>query len=325
MAEPLVTFIIFAYNQEAFVADAVKGALAQTYAPLEIVISDDCSTDRTFEVISNTVAGYSGPHDIRVVRNDSNMGLLDHVFARGREARGQYIVMAAGDDMSMPERTALSVAAFGTDPDILAVTSRVDIIDATGQILAADQARPLGLQPPALFLKGHHAPVQGCSAVYSRKVFDIDIPPRDVDYAEDILFAASIALRGGSVAQIPKALVRYRFHPNALSNRDDRGNSAAVKERDNRITAQRTSSFIDAVEHLAEAAGQSDMLDRQAISAVRMANAEKTAWDDKGVVKRIASLAGSLWSGQSALFRWKAARLLGRYPTYQPIGLLRKL
>ena len=41
---PLVTFALFAYNQERYVREAVEGAFAQTYQPLEIILSDDCSS-----------------------------------------------------------------------------------------------------------------------------------------------------------------------------------------------------------------------------------------------------------------------------------------
>ena len=48
---PLVTFALFAYNQENYIRAAVEGAFAQTYQPLEIILSDDCSKDRTFEIM----------------------------------------------------------------------------------------------------------------------------------------------------------------------------------------------------------------------------------------------------------------------------------
>jgi GT2 family glycosyltransferase len=63
MRDELVSFVVLAYNQQKFVAEAVRGALAQTYHPLEIVISDDCSTDGTFDVIKfrfNIATGFSG-------------------------------------------------------------------------------------------------------------------------------------------------------------------------------------------------------------------------------------------------------------------------
>ena len=49
--KPLVTVALFAYNSEELVGDAVESLLAQTYSPLEIILSDDCSTDGTFEVM----------------------------------------------------------------------------------------------------------------------------------------------------------------------------------------------------------------------------------------------------------------------------------
>ncbi len=51
MSKPLVTFMLRTYNHERFIREAVRSALTQTYSPLQVVISDDCSQDRTFEII----------------------------------------------------------------------------------------------------------------------------------------------------------------------------------------------------------------------------------------------------------------------------------
>ena len=59
---PLVTFALLAYNQERFVREAVRAAFEQTYRPLEIILSDDCSQDGTFEVLMNMAQSYTGPH-----------------------------------------------------------------------------------------------------------------------------------------------------------------------------------------------------------------------------------------------------------------------
>ena len=63
---PLVTFALFAYNQEKYIHEAVEGALAQTYEPLEIILSDDSSTDRTFEVMSELAKKYNGKNKVIV-------------------------------------------------------------------------------------------------------------------------------------------------------------------------------------------------------------------------------------------------------------------
>ena len=50
MEKKLVSYCLFAFNQEKYINEAIKGALNQTYSPLEIIISDDCSTDLTFQI-----------------------------------------------------------------------------------------------------------------------------------------------------------------------------------------------------------------------------------------------------------------------------------
>lgn len=59
---PLVTFALFAYNQEDYVREAVQDAFAQTYEPLEIILSDDCSSDRTYQIMHEMAVAYRGPH-----------------------------------------------------------------------------------------------------------------------------------------------------------------------------------------------------------------------------------------------------------------------
>ncbi|HWY76817.1 MAG TPA: glycosyltransferase family A protein, partial [Verrucomicrobiae bacterium] len=61
---PLLTFAVCSFNQERFIGEAVEAALAQTYAPLEVVLSDDCSKDKTFEIMRGLAASYRGPHSI---------------------------------------------------------------------------------------------------------------------------------------------------------------------------------------------------------------------------------------------------------------------
>ena len=122
---PLVTFALFAYNQEKYIAAAVDGALAQSYSPLEIILSDDCSTDRTFEIMQAKVSNYDGPHKIVLIRNNSNMGFGPHVFSVARTGLGRLLIAAAGDDVSKENRVQEIVkkwvetkcSAFTTDEE----------------------------------------------------------------------------------------------------------------------------------------------------------------------------------------------------------------
>ena len=61
---PLVTFALFAYNQEKYIREAIEGAFSQTYEPLEIILSDDCSRDDTHRIMCEMAAGYRGHHRV---------------------------------------------------------------------------------------------------------------------------------------------------------------------------------------------------------------------------------------------------------------------
>ncbi len=106
--KPLITFILFAYNQECFIRDAIEGALSQTYSPLEIILSDDCSTDSTFLIMKEMVTNYNGQHKIVINQNENNIGLCAHINRCVELSQGELLVGAAGDDVSLPERWRIS-------------------------------------------------------------------------------------------------------------------------------------------------------------------------------------------------------------------------
>lgn len=119
---PLVTFALFSYNAERFTREAVESALAQTYSPLEIILSDDCSTDGTFQIMSELASSYHGPHRVVLNRNPTNLGGPGHVNRLLEMARGEFIVQAEGDDISVPNRTEKLVDCWlksGRSPDLV--------------------------------------------------------------------------------------------------------------------------------------------------------------------------------------------------------------
>jgi len=132
---PRVTFALFAYNQEKYIREAVYGAFSQTYEPLEIVLSDDCSTDRTFEIMQDMVASYRGQHSVVLRRNRTNIGLAAHVNAVLEQSQCEIVLVAAGDDVSLPARTSLSVEIFDRNPGATAVLLSADIMDENGRVV----------------------------------------------------------------------------------------------------------------------------------------------------------------------------------------------
>jgi glycosyltransferase involved in cell wall biosynthesis len=128
----LVTFFLISYNQERFIREALEGAFSQTYQPLEIVLSDDCSTDNTFKIMRQMVLEYKGPHKVVLNQNDQNLGLCGNVNRILDLASGEIIVIAAGDDISLPDRVQKSYNILEKNPDANSVSFQLQIIDENG-------------------------------------------------------------------------------------------------------------------------------------------------------------------------------------------------
>jgi glycosyltransferase involved in cell wall biosynthesis len=137
--EKLVTLCLLTYNQEKYIADAIKGALDQQYSPLEIIISDDNSTDSTYEVILSIVKNYQGIHKIIINHNEINLGLVPHLNKLfSNYVMGEYILLAAGDDVSLPNRTREAVSLLEHNQTYMGVVFPKIIIDKNSNILNKD-------------------------------------------------------------------------------------------------------------------------------------------------------------------------------------------
>lgn len=133
-SQPLVSFCICFYNQAEFVEDTIKGALSQDYENMEVVLSDDCSQDGTFEIIKEVVGNYKGPHKIILNRNDKNIGLVPHVNKVLYElAKGEYFFLNGGDDVSLPDRVSVGMSYFLDNPKISAFTCSHIVINKYGE------------------------------------------------------------------------------------------------------------------------------------------------------------------------------------------------
>lgn len=111
---PLVSARIITYNHEPYIARAIEGVLMQeTDFPIELVIGEDCSTDRTRDIVFEYQKKY--PEIIRVVTSEHNVGSYQNGLRTTNACRGKYIAYCEGDD-------------YWTDP--LKLQKQVDFLEA---------------------------------------------------------------------------------------------------------------------------------------------------------------------------------------------------
>lgn len=223
---PLVTFALFAYNQDQYIREAVEGAFSQTYEPLEIILSDDCSSDRTFEIMQEMAAAYEGPHEVKVRQSEVNAGLLNHVLSVARCAASNILIVSAGDDISFPQRTEILCKHF-EDGMIYAVSSDDIIIDENGNEKNWDLAR---FKSRDLWHAEDSAWVHGATAAY-RITFLKMLPLSEVNvFYEDMVFSDLIRAVNKRSIRLTLPLIRYRHHCNNLSDRMSTDTSAKSME-----------------------------------------------------------------------------------------------
>lgn len=221
-ARPLVTFALFAYNQEQYIGEAVKAALAQDYSPLEIIISDDCSSDETFNLIRELTKTYDGPHTVRINRNTVNLGsrgLGAHVNRVLELAEGELIVFAAGDDVSSSKRTSMLVELWeSAGRPSGSLHSAVQVIDASGAKLRWLHGRTTfeGLSVAQMVKLGGKG-VLGASHAVTKNIFEQFGPLHPSTMFEDRVLAWRSFL-AGRIIYTKCPLVKYRVHGNSMTN-----------------------------------------------------------------------------------------------------------
>lgn len=150
MAEPLVSIVIPAYNNEQYIAETLRSALSQDYAHYEVVVADHSSIDATAEII----AGFAGDPRLRILTpTPEGGGALANWNRVSQAAKGEYLKLVCGDDLIEPDALTLQVQALLDHPSAVLVSSQRRLIDADGKVFL----RRRGLQGLEGLTKGEDA------------------------------------------------------------------------------------------------------------------------------------------------------------------------
>lgn len=227
--KPLISFALFAFTQERFVREAVSAAFAQTYSPLEIILSDDCSPDGTFLVMQEMAAAYAGPHKIVLNRNPRNLGIGSHINCVMEIATGELIVPAAGDDVSLPHRTAtLAHRWLATGRGAMSLHSALLTMACDGTPVGKRTCPDADRLNDQRAMARHGFMVLGAGHAWSRSIFERFGPVLPELVNEDIALPFRSALLG-RVEYIDEPLVKYRLHQSTWH--DFRGVPSSHDER----------------------------------------------------------------------------------------------
>ncbi len=130
-----MSLVVTCYNQERFIRDCLKSVFAQDYhGPMQLVIVDDGSQDRSAEEIRRAIDDFGAGWDVTFVRHERNLGVAGATDTGWSHARHEWIVGVDGDDVQFPDRCSKTAELIARYPDARLVTLSCMGMEADGTV-----------------------------------------------------------------------------------------------------------------------------------------------------------------------------------------------
>ena len=219
-SKPLVSIIIPVYNGGDYLCEAIDSALAQTYAPIEVLVVNDGSRDDG--ATARIAASYGGA--IRYFEKE-NGGVSSALNLGIQNMRGAWFSWLSHDDAYEPRKVEAQVAALPENGGKTLVYCNFSTMNSRSEPMPDTKAacRPQKDLSPREALRQvlRHGSLNGCGFLIPREAFDecggFDETLR---YAQDALMWYRLFSAGWSVRVVPEALVRSRVHENQQTQKN---------------------------------------------------------------------------------------------------------
>lgn len=127
-SRPLVSVLIPTFNQAAYIGEAVASALSQTWPSVEVIVSDNHSTDETAAILES-----HSDSRVRVIRPAAHVTMFANFQFAADAARGRYVVFLSSDDTLRPEFVSTLVPHLEADARLAYAYAACELIDKDGK------------------------------------------------------------------------------------------------------------------------------------------------------------------------------------------------
>ena len=213
LSEPKVSAAIITFNSEKFIEQAIESVLSQDYLNIEIIISDDASTDNTPKILEKYSTQH--PDKIKILLAKKNLGATENWFKCVNTCKGKYIACLAGDDEFLPGKISKQVNIMEKDSDISICYSDASVFDIKNNV----EIYRLSMRAPTL--SGNIKTALSDSIYYSPTImFRKELTPevdifKGIRHATDLAFYKEIMIRSfpeGKIYYLPEVLYIYKKH-----------------------------------------------------------------------------------------------------------------
>jgi glycosyltransferase involved in cell wall biosynthesis len=212
-ANTLVSVVLGTYNGEKYLKKQIDSILQQTYSNIELIVTDDCSTDGTPTILRE----FADRHEnVRVYFNEINLGLVRNFERAVRYAQGEYIAFSDQDDIWLPEKIQRLVDNLGDNMLVYCDSAYIDTEDRLiGKKLSDYRIWIKGknlyaIESDSLWMAGH-------AMMFRRELLNMALPFPCSPHIGHDEWMTYIAMLKGTISFVPEALVLYRQHGNNLA------------------------------------------------------------------------------------------------------------
>lgn len=203
-----LSILLPVYNAEAFIRESIQSLLNQSFSDYELLIVDDCSTDKSYQEILK----FSDKR-ISVFKNDTNKGIVYSLNYLLSIAKGQFIALMHADDIAIRDRMLEQVNFLNQNTDIDLVGTDAHLIDRAGTLIGKTLHNASDHDTLSATLYFNNCFVHP-SICIRRTLVEQGLFLYKENYlaVEDYKLWTDIVANGARVSNINKPLMQYRIH-----------------------------------------------------------------------------------------------------------------
>lgn len=227
MMSDLVSVIVVSFNSSSFVLHTLNSVFNQTYRHIELIISDDSSSDNTINLVEDWITNHANRFvSVKITQSSINKGTACNINRGLQYAHGTWIMPLAADDVLKTNYLQEMLEFFHSNNEIKIAYSNVEYIDSKGNLISQRSkyyskfnlnTTDSNLQHKVLL---RYNPVFSPSLIFNRSIIDnYGMFDERFPLCEDLFFLIKITGKGEKIYYNPTILLQYRLHQSSIQQK----------------------------------------------------------------------------------------------------------
>lgn len=207
---PLISVLLSVYNDDKNIKTSIDSILSQSYKNIELLVMDDCSTDKTYDILKDIK-----DRRLRIFRNKDNKGLTKSLNILINKSKGQILARQDSDDISLPTRLEVQFENLH-NLQLDGCTTRAYIKNSKRSIPRLSHLLPL-----SFVIKYKNPFIHGTLMVKKSAVIDVGMYDENIIYAQDYKLFIELLKKNYKIKILKKKLYVLNMENNISSLRKE--------------------------------------------------------------------------------------------------------